>query len=32
MQQLVDRADRIVAISEYTKQDLLSHINIGDKK
>lgn len=31
MQRLVDRADRIVAISEFTKQDLVKWINIGNK-
>lgn len=32
MQKLVDRADRIVAISEYTKNDLMAHVNTGSKK
>lgn len=32
MQKLVDRADRIVAISEFTKNDLIEHIHTGDKK
>lgn len=32
MQKLVDRADRIVAISEYTKNDLMAHVNTGNKK
>lgn len=32
LQKLVDRADRIVAISEFTKNDLIAHIDVGDKK
>lgn len=32
MQKLIDRADRIVAISEFTKTDLLKHTNIGGKR
>ena len=32
MQRLVNRADRIVAISEFTKNDLIHHIDVGDKK
>ena len=31
LQKLVDRADRIVAISEFTKNDLIRHIDVGEK-
>lgn len=32
LQKLVDRADRIVAISEFTKDDLIAHTDVGDKR
>ena len=32
LQKLVDRADRIVAISEFTKNDLIAHTDVGDKR
>lgn len=32
IQKLVDRADRIVTISEFTKNDLLNHVDIKGKK
>ena len=31
-QQLVDRADAIVCVSEFSKQDVLTHLNVKNKK
>jgi len=32
LQKQIDKADQIVAISEYTKQDLLKHMDLHEKK